>query len=78
MVFPYPPSVAKFYPVNRTNHAKQSEKQKDSAAWTAKWGGSRFILRHRPETPVPFTPLDIVDHPQTADPLLAFGKKKWL
>lgn len=41
-------------------------------------GGSRFILRHRPETPVPFKPLDIVDHPQTADPLLAFGKKKWL
>lgn len=42
-------------------------------------GGSRFILRHRPETPVPFTALDIVDHPQTADPLLAFGKKKkWL
>lgn len=39
-------------------------------------GGSRFIFRHRPETPVPFTPLDIVDHPQTADPLLAFGKKK--
>lgn len=43
VVFPYPPSVAKFYPVNRTNHAKQSEKQKDSAAWTAKWGVPLYL-----------------------------------
>lgn len=50
-------------------------KNKKSAQHGLLSGGSRFILRQRPETPVPFTPLDIVDHPQTADPLLAFGKK---
>lgn len=43
VVFPYPPSVAKFYPVNRTNHAKQSDKQKESAAWTAKWGVPLYL-----------------------------------
>lgn len=39
-----PPSVAKFYPVNRTNHAEQSEKQKDSEALTAKWGVPLYLV----------------------------------